>query len=97
MENFMSNLQRGLQRDKEMQESLKGLREERERMQQSYLMQRWKKQAVEGWEKAREEGRRGWEVVKEGWGKTRDGLGKVLPLSLSRAMNLPCDLRRYQE
>ena len=77
IENLLSNLQQGLQRNKEMQDSLKGLREERERMQRSYFLQRWKEGAEEGWEKAREGGKRGWKVVREGWGKTREGLSKV--------------------
>ena len=79
VENFLSNLQQGLQRNKDMQESLKGLREERERMQRSYVLQRWKEGAEEGWEKAREGGRKGWELVRNSWGKTREGLSKVLP------------------
>lgn len=78
IENFISNMQRGLKRNKGMQESLKGLREERERMQQSYVLQRWKQQAGEGWERVKGSGRKGWGVVREGWGKTRDTLSKVL-------------------
>ncbi|CAI8013226.1 Mitochondrial import inner membrane translocase subunit TIM44 [Geodia barretti] len=78
VENFLSNLQQGLQRNKDMQESLKGLREERERMQRSYVLQRWKEGAEEGWEKAREGGRKGWELVRNSWGKTREGLSKTV-------------------
>ena len=82
IENFMSNLQRGLKRNKEMQESLKGLREERERMQKSYVLQRWKDQSVESWKRAKEGGRRGWEVVRESLTTTRAGLSKVSHQSL---------------
>lgn len=76
-ENFLNNIQQGLKRNKEMQESLKGLREERERMQKSYVLQRWKEQVGEGWEKVKEGGSKGWEVVRQGWWKARDGLSKV--------------------
>lgn len=77
IENFLNNIQQGLKRNKEMQESLKGLREERERMQKSYVLQRWKEQVEEGWEKVKEGGSKGWEVVRQGWWKARDGLSKV--------------------
>lgn len=76
-ENFLSNLQQGLKRNKEMQESLQGLREERERMQRSYVLQQWREEVEESWRKAREGGRKGWEVVGNLWGKTRKGLSKV--------------------
>ena len=77
LERFVGNVRRGLERDKEMQESLKGLQEERQRMQQSYVLQRWKEQAGEGWEKMRDGGRRGWEVVIGAWGKTKETVSKV--------------------
>lgn len=76
-ENFVTNLQQGLKRNKEMQESLKGLREERERMRKSYVFQRWKEQAGEGWERAREGSKKGWEMAREVWSKTRDRVDKV--------------------
>lgn len=82
-ESFVRNLQQGLERNKEMQESLKGLREERERMRKSYVFQRWKEQAGEGWEQAREGSRKSWEVVRGVWSKTRDRVGKVCLLHIS--------------
>lgn len=82
-ENFVTNLQQGLKRNKDMQESLKGLREERERMRKSYIFQRWKEQAGEGWERAREGSRKGWEVAREVWRDTRDRVGKVCRLHVS--------------
>lgn len=78
IENFISNLQRGLKKNEEMQDSLKGLREERERMQKSYILQQWKEQAGEGWKHIQETGRRSWENVREGLKKTKDGLSKVI-------------------
>lgn len=82
-ENFVTNLQQGLKRNKDMQESLKGLREERERMRKSYIFQRWKEQAGEGWERAREGSRKGWEVTRQVWRETRDRVGKVCWLHIS--------------
>ena len=84
IENFLSNLQQGLKRNKDMQESLQGLQEERERMQKSYLLQRWKEQAEESWGRARESGREGWGVIRRGWGRTREGLSKVCRWSVTR-------------
>ena len=78
VESFLSNVQQGMKRNKEMQESLKGLREERERMQRSFVWQRWKEGAEESWEKTRDGGRKGWEVVKEGLSKTKESLNKVM-------------------
>ena len=95
IENFVKNIQQGLKRNKEMQESLKGLREERERMQKSYVLQRWKEQVGEGWEKVKEGGSKGWEVVRQGWWKARHGLSKVCtssscaPLDVELASSLP--------
>ena len=37
--NFLANLQKGLERNKDMQESLKGFHEERSKLQQSYYLQ----------------------------------------------------------
>ena len=75
-----------------MQESLKGLQEERERMQRSYVVQRWREQAEESLEKARESGRKGWVAFRRGWGKTREGLNKVFTTvhSLSLSLSLSC-------
>ena len=38
-QNFVDNLRKGLERNREMQEGLKGFQEEREKMKQSYFMQ----------------------------------------------------------
>ena len=38
-QNFVSNLRRGLFKDKEMQENLKGFQEETDKMQQSFVLQ----------------------------------------------------------
>lgn len=83
IESFVRNLQQGLKRNKEMQESLKGLREERERMRKAYVFQRWKEQAGEGWEQAREGSRKSWAVVRGVWNKTRNRVGKVCLLHIS--------------
>lgn len=93
IENFIKNFQQGLQRNKDMQESLKGLREERERMQKSYVIQQWKEQVSEGWERAGERGRKGFEAVKEQWKKTRKELSKVAnSFSLSVLVSCPLPL-----
>jgi len=39
LRNFIANLQRGLEQNKDMQESLRGFHEERTKMEQSYVLQ----------------------------------------------------------
>lgn len=77
-QNFFDNLKRGVEKNQEIQESLKGFHEEREKLHQSYVMQQVKLKfaaAVEKMGALSQKGTEGWKVVK-------DTSSKVLPLSM---------------
>lgn len=71
-QNFISNLRRGFEKNREMQESLKGFHEEREKLEQSYVIQQIKLKTVAAMEKAVEYGAKGVEKTRQGWKKMRE-------------------------
>ena len=77
-QNFFDNLKKGVEKNQEIQESLKGFHEEREKLHQSYVMQQVKLKFAAAVEKMRvlsQKGMEGWRVVK-------DTSSKVLLLSM---------------
>ena len=47
LRNFVANLRRSLEQNKDMQESLRGFHEERTKMEQSYVLQRTREKLVD--------------------------------------------------
>lgn len=72
-QNFFNNLKRGVEKNQEMQESLKGFHEEREKLHQSYLVQQAKLKFEAAVEKLGALGRRG----AEGWKSVKESSSKV--------------------
>ena len=74
-QNFFDNLKKGVEKNQEMQESLKGFHEEREKLQQSYVAQQVKLKFAAAIEKLGAVGRKG----AERWRLFKDTSSKVLP------------------
>ena len=72
-QNFLDNLKKGVEKNQEMQESLKGFHEEREKLHQSYIAQQARLKFAAALEKMAGLGRRG----VEGWKAVRDSSSKV--------------------
>lgn len=77
VQNFLSNLRKSFERNKEMQESLQGLQEERHRMKQSYVVQAAKERLTAAWTVVWGASSRGVGIAREGWGRVRDRFSKV--------------------
>ena len=76
-QNFIDNLRRGFEKNREMQESLKGFHEEREKLEQSYVMQQARVKTIAAMEKAVEYGAKGIEMTREGLKKMRQSTSNV--------------------
>ena len=63
-QNFFDNLKKGVEKNQEIQDSLKGFHEEREKLHQSYVAQQARLKLVAAVERMRELGRRGLEGLK---------------------------------
>ena len=72
-QNFLDNLKKGVEKNQEMQESLKGFHEEREKLHQSYVAQQVRLKFAAALEKMAGLGRRG----AERWKAVRDSSSKV--------------------
>lgn len=77
-QNFFDNLKKGVEKNQEIQESLKGFHEEREKLHQSYVMQQVKLKFAAAVEKIGALGQKG----AEGWRVVKDTSSKVLYLYL---------------
>ena len=76
-QNFFENLRKGVNQNREMQESLKGFQEEREKLQKSYVVQQAKEKAVEAKNRVFEYGVKGVEMTKQGYSQMRESTSKV--------------------
>ena len=74
---FLDNLRKGVNQNREMQESLKGFQEEREKLQKSYVMQQAKERAVEAKNRMFEYGAKGIEMTKQGYSQVRESTSEV--------------------
>ena len=63
-QNFFDNLKKGVEKNQEIQDSLKGFHEEREKLHQSYVAQQARLKLAAAVERMRELGRRGLEGLK---------------------------------
>ena len=72
-QNFFDNLKKGVEKNQEIQESLKGFHEEREKLHQSYVAQQIRLKFAAALEKMAGVGRRG----AEGWKVVKDSSSKV--------------------
>ncbi len=70
---FLDNLKKGVEKNQEMQESLKGFHEEREKLHQSYVAQQVRLKFAAALEKIASLGQRG----AEGWKTVKDSSSKV--------------------
>ena len=61
--NFLSNLRKGMERNREMQESLEGLQEERRRMKQLHVVQVARERLAAAWQATWEAGASGADTV----------------------------------
>ncbi len=76
-QNFIENIRKGLNQNREMQESMKGFHEERDKLQKSYVMQQAKEKAVEATSKVYEYGAKSIEMTKQGYEQVKEGTAKV--------------------
>lgn len=76
-QNFIENIRKGLNQNREMQESLKGFHEEREKLQKSYILQQAKEKAAEATSKVFEYGTKGVEMTKQSYTQVKEGTAKV--------------------
>lgn len=76
-QNFMDNMRKGFNQNREMQESLKGFHEEREKLQKSYVLQQAKQKVIDVKDKALEYGGKGIELTKQGYSRLRLTTSKV--------------------
>ena len=72
-QNFLDNLKKGVEKNQEIQESLKGFHEERDKLHQSYVAQQVRLKFAAALEKLSGLGRRG----AEGWKVVKDSSSKV--------------------
>ncbi len=82
LKNFKESIKKSV-KDDEMQESLKSFHEEREKMQQSYVVQQAKQKLKDLTEGAGVVGEKGAEMSSEGWTKVKSATSKVREDSIS--------------
>ncbi|XP_064390541.1 mitochondrial import inner membrane translocase subunit TIM44-like isoform X2 [Halichondria panicea] len=76
--NFIENIRKGVNQNREMQESLKGFHEERDKLQKSHVMQQAKEKAAEATTKVFEYGAKGLEITKQGYSQVIENTAKAV-------------------
>lgn len=76
-QNFIENLRKGVNQNRDMQESLKGFHEEREKLQQSHVVQQAKEKAMEATNKVLEYGAKSMDMTKQSYSQMKKSTAKV--------------------
>ena len=84
-QNFIDNVRKGLNQNREMQENLKGFHEEREKLQRSYVLQQAKQKVIDAKDKALEYGVKGIGLTKQGFSRVHQTTSKVNMFNVQRS------------